>query len=72
MTLKTNNMSQEFKSGDIVVLKSGGPSMTIEGFKTIVSLDGQERQDKSKVEVSWFESGKLFRETFDVAALEYL
>lgn len=63
-------MAQEFKKGDIVNLKSGGPDMTVEGYKAIINLSGPPTEDKSKVKVSWFTQDKLTRETFDVEALE--
>lgn len=69
---KNKLMTQEVKKGDVVSLKSGGPKMTVEGFQAVVRLDGPSHEDKSKVNVSWFDSGKLMRNTFDVEVLEIL
>jgi len=63
-------MAQEFQKGDVVKLKSGGPKMTIEGYKSNISISGPTTYSKSKVVVSWFTNEKLTRETFDVDALE--
>lgn len=55
------------KSGDVVVLKSGGPSMTIDRFvwnayKNEFYLD--------KVECVWFDNTALKREEFQITSLE--
>lgn len=44
--------------GDVVMLKSGGPKMTVE-----LNADG-------KVHCVWFEKAVLFRNTFTEAALK--
>lgn len=46
----------EFKPGDEVQLKSGGPSMTVEGYGTF--------QGKQKVRCKWFDGKQLQDEVF--------
>jgi uncharacterized protein YodC (DUF2158 family) len=52
-------MPSEFKAGDTVRLKSGGPIMTV----IAMPLEGG-------CEASWFDGYELKRDTFAVAALE--
>jgi len=51
----------EFKVGDVVVLKSGGPKMTVAEAKA---------NDPGHVWTSWFAGAKNERARFPVAALE--
>lgn len=53
----------QFKVGDIVVLKSGGPKMTVTKATGILA-------DKSEVQCSWFAGAKQEHGTFPIAALE--
>jgi uncharacterized protein YodC (DUF2158 family) len=53
----------EFKPGDVVVLKSGGPAMTVESIGR--SEDGQPR-----ARCTWFEGGKVASHLFIMAMLE--
>lgn len=56
--------SAKFKAGDIVVLRSGGPQMTV--FRM------QERTSRcSLVDTEWFVGGVLSRDTFSEAELEH-
>ena len=50
----------EFKEGDVVQLKSGGPTMTI------IVLDNS----SGEATCSWFEGRKPTEDIFDVVALE--
>lgn len=56
----------ELKVGDVVELKSGGPSMTVE--KTPVFINGFEYKDRAQC--CWFDKGDLKREVFPLASLE--
>lgn len=51
-------MSEQLKPGDVVVLKSGGPKMTIK------FIEGEEAC------CSWFESGKVSEQRFGLEMLE--
>jgi uncharacterized protein YodC (DUF2158 family) len=53
----------EFKPGDVVVLKSGGPKMTVEQ----VGNDGLQRPT---VWCDWFEGNKKYSDTFPPTSLE--
>ena len=58
-TMATEN---EFKVGDVVMLKTGGPRMTVEGIGSV--------HDEKSVNCVRFDGGKRVRESFDAAALE--
>jgi uncharacterized protein YodC (DUF2158 family) len=55
-------MAEEFKKGDVVVLKSGGPRMT-------VSQTGEDSYGEQKVWCVWFERNTKHEDTFDPAVL---
>jgi uncharacterized protein YodC (DUF2158 family) len=63
--MTTNN---EFKVGDIVILKSGSPAMTIDKF-VWNPLKGEYYTDK--VECVWFVKTELKREVFQTSSLEH-
>jgi uncharacterized protein YodC (DUF2158 family) len=56
-------MAEQFKSGDVVCLKSGGPSMTVEQS----GLDGF---GKPRVWCDWFDGKKKISDTFSPESLE--
>ncbi|WP_316398499.1 YodC family protein [Bradyrhizobium sp. 33ap4] len=51
-------MAEEFKAGDVVQLKSGGPRMT-------VSQVGEDQYGQRKVWCVWFEKTKKYEDTFE-------
>lgn len=53
-------MSEQFKAGDVVMLKSGGPEMTINYID----------ETKKEAECIWFEGFKKCKDTFNPDALE--
>jgi len=55
-----------FKVGGIVVLKSGGPDMTIEKF---VWDDFNQKPFPNKVTCVWFNDNNLNRDDFDTDSL---
>ncbi len=58
----------DFKQGDVVILKSGGPSMTIDSF-VYNQVKGTYYTDR--VVCIWFdEDSKLQRENFQTVSLE--
>lgn len=63
-------MAQSFKKGDSVKLKSGGPTMTIEGYKLITPYDEEAYEGDTHVECTWFMNQKLERATFHQDAVE--
>jgi uncharacterized protein YodC (DUF2158 family) len=54
-------MENAFKDGDIVVLKSGGPNMTVEVASTYMT---------GLVYCSWFDGKKVKKEQFQPEALK--
>ncbi len=54
-------MAQEIQAGDLVHLKSGGPTMTVESVSTEHNI--------TLVECVWFEGKKLNRQNFSPPAL---
>jgi len=56
--LKEIDMSEQFKPGDVVMLKSGGPSMTV------ASVNGE------FAECVWFEKNRPFREHYPFIVLK--
>jgi uncharacterized protein YodC (DUF2158 family) len=72
--------SNEFGCGDVVVLKSGGPPMTIESIETreviVDDDDGKETQQWDYAKCVWFDLGsddrwgEPLRAEFDVDTLE--
>jgi uncharacterized protein YodC (DUF2158 family) len=55
----------DFEAGDIVMLKSGGPSMTIEKIGPI-SFNSK----TTGAHCSWFENNQLKHEVFSFGSLE--
>ena len=56
-----------FKSGDLVVLKSGGPAMTVDTVNTDISDDNK----ITGIVCVWFVGEKLERVRFDHRTLEH-
>ena len=56
-----------FKSGDLVVLKSGGPAMTVD----TVNIDISDDNKITGIVCVWFVGEKLERVRFDHRALEH-
>ena len=57
-------MAEEFKAGDVVMVKSGGPQMTVAGV-------GQYGMVKStRVKCVWFEGAKREESLFEPALLK--
>ena len=54
-------MSHKFQAGDVVILKSGGETMTVEGY-----AEGS----TGKVNCVWSEKSKVHRDAFLEATLE--
>jgi uncharacterized protein YodC (DUF2158 family) len=52
----------EFNVGDVVMLKTGGPRMTVEGIGSAL--------DENAVNWVWLDGSKRVRESFDAAVLE--
>jgi uncharacterized protein YodC (DUF2158 family) len=52
----------EFNIGDVVMLKRGGPRMTVEGIGSAL--------DEKAVNCVWFDGSKRVRKSFDAAVLE--
>jgi uncharacterized protein YodC (DUF2158 family) len=63
---KEDDMATEFKVGDTVQLRSGGPKMTIEQIGDF-SLMGSAGHDQAKC--VWFDGTKDFSRVFEFAAL---
>jgi len=59
----------EFKEGDVVKLKSGGLSMTIEAFTWNA---GRDEPHKDRVNCIWFDNKKLMKESFPTIVLEHV
>lgn len=59
-------MNEEFNAGDIVILKSGGPEMTIEEYPC--SEMGFTYTDRARC--VWFENKKTYRDIFPLVTLE--
>jgi uncharacterized protein YodC (DUF2158 family) len=57
-------MSEEIKTGDVVVLKSGGPDMTVS------SIGQTEYTDYLQAWCSWFDGKKVVRDTFPLTSLK--
>jgi uncharacterized protein YodC (DUF2158 family) len=59
-----SHMEQEFKAGDVVQLKSGGPKMTIDTI-AVFSMGGTHEQAKCV----WFDGKKRVEELFELSTL---
>jgi uncharacterized protein YodC (DUF2158 family) len=57
-----DGMATEFKPGDVVRLKSGGPAMTVTAIG--------EHESQTKAFCEWFEGTKRHQGTFVLATLE--
>lgn len=54
----------EFKPGDVVLLKSGGPKMTVDQL-------GNDTFGYAKVWCDWIDGNKKFSDTFPPTSLEH-
>ncbi|CAI2765696.1 YodC family protein [Flavobacterium collinsii] len=62
-------MEKKFQIGDSVVLKSGGPTMTVTRHIGTTPLSGPS-QYTGRVQCSWFIDNKVERDEFPQEALE--
>lgn len=64
-------MSNQFNIGDNVVLNSGGPLMTVTGYKKVMNPEsGKWQEQKDYVECSWFDNdGQLKVSLFPIASI---
>ncbi len=60
-------MAKEWKHGDVVALKSGGPSMTV---THIVTEDGIAQLSRKLFTCAWFSEGEVKEYNFDADALK--
>lgn len=58
----------EFKKGDVVQLKSGGPSMTV---ANVGDYSGMGMGPKDGIKCDWFEKNVRKTEVFDRATLKH-
>ncbi len=58
----------EFKKGDVVVMRSGGPKMTVADIGDYSGGFSTGPQDGVKCQ--WFEKTKMFEQVFDAAVLK--
>ncbi len=57
----------DFKKGDVVVMRSGGPKMTV---ADIGDYSGFGTGPKDGVKCQWFDKAKSFEEVFDAEVLK--
>lgn len=63
-------MAKLFNQGDVVILKSGGPKMTIENYHVHVGFNSSSVSDHL-VDCTWFDNeGVLQSRTFEQDALK--
>ena len=66
-------MEKQFKKGDVVELKSGGPRMTIEKYKIIHSMTAGSHVSDNIVICTWFDNnGVLQSREFEQEALKII
>ena len=72
-----SELNQIFKSGDIVILKSGGPEMTVDNYHIAIDLisyliDGSPvtSTNTTRVNVIWFDGLKKKKGQFEQSLLE--
>jgi uncharacterized protein YodC (DUF2158 family) len=59
-----DNMDSEIKAGDIVVLKSGGPEMTVEKVLPARKVTGE------RVQCTWFDGKEVQSRIFNIDSLK--
>lgn len=62
MHLTERGYNMDFKSGDVVLLKSGSPAMTIESIGTYSGV--------IKAKCIWFDGTKKYHDLFELSTLE--
>ena len=62
---------EEFKVGDVVRLKSGGPQMTIEVTPVVIDNYGVEKKLEDSAKCTWFEKDTLKYNVFKLATLTH-
>lgn len=64
-------MERKFKTGDIVVLKSGSPLMTVSNYKTYTDLHNMTtKTSESHLIAYWFDGNKKLKGEFQQDMLE--
>lgn len=64
-------MARKFKKGDVVSLKSGGPEMTVSGYKSYMGINSPAKESDEDVNVVWFnEKNEKQTSTFHQDTLE--
>jgi uncharacterized protein YodC (DUF2158 family) len=62
---------KKYKKGDKVKLKSGGPTMTVEEYKTSISQELKRVESDTSVMCSWFDKNDIRHyEQFEQDTLE--
>lgn len=59
----------KFNIGDVVMLKSGGPKMTVSDTKTYSYFDGSVQPFNGMIETTWFEGTKVVNGSFNQETL---
>ncbi|WP_034300072.1 YodC family protein [Herbaspirillum sp. RV1423] len=59
----------EIKKGDVVMLKSGGPSMTVEN---VGNYGGMAMGPEEGALCNWFDGNKPVSKVFDIAVLTHI
>ena len=49
---------QIFDKGDVVVLKSGSPEMTVKGYRSLAGIGSIPNESSTDVVCVWFEGGE--------------
>lgn len=57
-------MAKKFSRGDTVVLKSGGPLMTVNEYKKIMNPDSGKWEESEEVKCYWFEENEKKFDSF--------
>lgn len=63
-------MESNFTIGDVVILKSGGPAMTVSKIKNHSMFDSSELPFNGNISTTWFEGNELKGGTFHQDTLE--
>lgn len=61
----------KFSTGDVVRLKSGGPTMTVKGYHKKMDIKkGMHVESETEVICTWFENNQLNQNIFDEDQLQ--
>lgn len=66
-------MNEEFREGQVVKLRTGGPQMVISQYPYTIATFSQLAEDRNRAKCQWFDDQNgLHEEVFNIAVLDHV